>query len=318
MVPLTRSHGLLLAAQGYAERGWLVLPLWWPFSDGACACGRRDCSKPGKHPLTRHGLHDATTDPGVIGRWWTRWPQANVGIRTGTTSRLLVVDVDGPSGMASLRRLRGEYGPLPAAWVRTGSGGWHAYLRQPDGQRIPNSVGRLGPGLDIRADGGSIVAPPSLHAAGGRYGWLKPGVDPPPAPEWLIRMALPPPPPPVPALTELAWQVSGRYAEAAIRREAEAVAAAPAGTRNYRLNIAAYRLGRLVAGGVADEASAREALLAAAALAGLPHHESAGTVGSGMRAGMRSPRVPRSGPAGAPITAPVSAAPRRPLRGGRC
>ncbi len=241
-----------------------------------------------------------------------------MGIRTGAPSRLPVVDVDGPPGMASLRMLRNEHGPLPASWVRTGSGAWHAYLRQPDGERIPNSVGRLGPGLDVRADGGSIVAPPSLHAAGGRYGWLKPGVEPPPAPEWLIRLALPPPPPPVPPLAELAKQVTGRYAEAAIRREAEAVAAASAGTRNHRLNIAAYRLGRLVAGEVADEAGVRQALLAAAALAGLPHHESAGTVGSGMRAGMRSPRGPRPGPAGAPITAPVSAPPRRPLRGGRC
>ncbi len=311
MAPLTPSHGLLAAAEGYAERGWLVLPLWWPLPDGACACRRPDCSKPGKHPLTRHGLHDATTDPGVILRWWTRWPVANVGIRTGAPSGLLVVDVDGPIGMASLRTLRSEHGPLPASWVRTGSGGWHAYLRQPDGQRIPNSVGRLGPGLDVRADGGSIAAPPSLHAAGGRYGWLKPGAEPPPAPEWLIRLALPPPPPPVPPLTELAMQVTGRYAEAAIRREAEAVAAAPAGTRNHRLNIAAYRLGRLVAGGVADEASVREALLAAAALAGLPHHESAGTVGSGIRAGMRSPRGPRTGPAPAPFTTPVVAPSRR-------
>jgi hypothetical protein len=220
--------------------------------------------------------------------------------------------------MASLRVVRREHGLLPAAWVRTGSGGWHAYLRQPDGQRVPNSVGRLGPGLDVRADGGTIVAPPSLHATGGRYGWLKPGLEPPPAPEWLIRLALPPPPPPVPPLTELARQVTGRYAEAAIRREAEAVAAAPAGTRNHRLNIAAYRLGRLVAGGVADEASARQALLASAALAGLPRDESAGTVRSGMRAGMRSPRGPSPGPAAAPMTGPVVAPPRRALRGGRC
>ena len=157
---------LLGGAQGYAERGWPVLPLWWPLPGGACACGRPDCSKPGKHPLTRHGLHDATADPGMIRRWWAHWPQANVGIRTGASSGLLVVDVDGQAGMASLRALRREHGPFPAAWVRTGSEGWHAYLRQPDGQRVPNSVGRLGPGLDVRADGGSIVAPPSHHASG--------------------------------------------------------------------------------------------------------------------------------------------------------
>ena len=296
---------LLGGAQGYAERGWPVLPLWWPLPSGACACGRPDCSNPGKHPLTRHGLHDATADPAMIRRWWAHWPQANVGIRTGASSDLLVVDVDGQAGMASLRALRREHDPFPAAWVRTGSEGWHAYLRQPDRQRVPNSVGRLGPGLDVRADGGSIVAPPSHHARGGRYRWLKPEVEAPLAPDWLIRLALPPRPRPVPALTELGRQVTGRYAEAAIRREAEAVAAAPAGTRNHRLNLAAYRLGRLVAGGVVDEAIAREALLAAATASGLAHHESVGTVRSGMTAGRRSPRQPNSGGA-APSTAAVA------------
>ena len=147
----------LLEATAYAERGWPVLPIWWPLAGGTCACGRPDCSRPGKHPLSRHGLHDASTDPTVVRRWWARWPQANIGIRTGAASRLLVVDVDGPAGMESLRTLRLEHGPLPAAWVRTGSGGWHAYLRLSEGQRVPNSVRRLGPGLDVRGEGGSIV-----------------------------------------------------------------------------------------------------------------------------------------------------------------
>jgi hypothetical protein len=67
----------------YADHGWPVLPLWWPLGGHVCACERADCAKPGKHPLSRHGLHDASTDPAVIRRWWTRWPEANVGIRTG-------------------------------------------------------------------------------------------------------------------------------------------------------------------------------------------------------------------------------------------
>jgi hypothetical protein len=278
----------------YADRGWPVLPLWWPISGGRCACGRSDCSKPGKHPLSRHGLHDASTDPAVIRRWWARWPLANVGIRTGAASRLLVVDVDGPAGMESLGALRREHGPLLAAWVRTGSGGWHAYFELPADRHVPNSVGRLGPGLDVRADGGSIVAPPSVHASGGRYRWLKPSVAPPPAPDWLVELALPPPPPPLQPIRELVHGVFDRYALAAIRGEAEAVAQAPPGTRNHRLNVAAWRLGRLVAGGVVDEGAAREALLAAADAAGLPRHESVGTVRSGMTAGRRSPRQPAS------------------------
>src|SRR5947207_3382883 len=90
------------AAREYAERGWPVLPLWWPRPGIGCACGRPDCSKPGKHPLTRHGLHDASTEAAAIRHWWTRWPRANLGIRTGAASGLLVVDVDGPAGVESL------------------------------------------------------------------------------------------------------------------------------------------------------------------------------------------------------------------------
>jgi hypothetical protein len=298
----------LLWASRYAERGWPVLPVWWPLSGGRCACGQPECSNQGKHPLVRRGLHSASTDPELVRRWWSRWPQANVGIRTGAPSGLLVVDVDGAAGMESMRTLVREHGSLRAAWTRSGSGGWHAYVRLSEGQRVPNSVGRLGPGLDVRGDGGSIVAPPSRHASGGTYGWTRPGVEPPPAPDWLVQLALPPTPAPVPPLRELVRHVSDRYGAAAVHAEADAVAGAPAGTRNHRLNLAAWRLGRLVAGGVVDEPIARDALLAAATSSGLPWQESVGTVRSGMRAGLRSPRQPRSRAVPPPSPA---AAPRR-------
>jgi hypothetical protein len=173
---------------------------------------------------------------------------------------------------------------------------------------VPSSGRRLGAGLDVRGDGGSIVAPPSRHVSGGSYVWLRPGVEPPTAPGWLVQLALPPPPPAVPPLRDLTTRISDRYGAAAVHAEAEAVAGAPAGTRNERLNLAAWRLGRLVAGGVVDEAIAREALLAAATAAGLPQHESVGTVRSGMRAGLRNPRQPR--PRDTPPLSPV-ATPRR-------
>ncbi len=226
------DDGSLPHALGYAERGWPVLPVWWPLAGGGCACGQPECSNPGKHPLIRRGFHSATADPIVVRRWWTRWPEANVGIRTGATSGLIVVDVDGAAGVESLRTLSREHGTVRAAWARSGSGGWHAYLRMPKDMPVGSSVQRLGPGLDVRGEGGSIVAPPSRHSSGRRYCWLSPGVDPPAAPDWLVQLALPPPPPPVQPLSEAARQVSDRYAEAAIRREAEAVAGAPPGTRN--------------------------------------------------------------------------------------
>jgi hypothetical protein len=289
---MASADGRLLSALRYAGLGWPVLPIWWPAAGGACACGRTDCSNSGKHPLVRRGLHAATVDAALIQRWWTRWPLANVAIRTGVVSGLLVVDVDGPAGVESLRALSREYGSVRAAWVRSGSGGWHAYLRMPAGVEVRNSVGRVGPGLDVRGEGGSITAPPSLHASGGRYQWLKPGVEPPPAPDWLVRLALPPELPPAPAF-DAGRQLGDGYGAAAIRGEAGAVAAAPAGTRNDRLNRGAWRLGRLAAAGVVDVGIAREALLAAAAECGLPHRESAATVRSGLAAGQRSSRHPR-------------------------
>lgn len=300
----------LQAAEAYAGRGWPVLPLWWPAQGGACACGRPDCSKPGKHPLIRRGFHAATTDIAVLRRWWARWPDANVGVRTGTTSGILVVDVDGERGMESLRALRQEHGQLRAAWVQTGSGGWHAYLRLPAGQQVPGSVGRLGPGLDVRGDGGFVVAPPSRHLSGGNYRWRRSPGDLPEAPAWVIELALPPPPPPMRPLTLRGQEVTERYAAAAINREAAAVAGAPEGTRNHRLNLAAFRLGRLVGGGVADEDVAREALLAAARTAGLSQHESGATIRSGLRAGMQRPRRPE--PASPPAPVPIASPPRSP------
>src|SRR6266702_6180297 len=94
-------------ASAYAARGWAVLPLWW--SEGAgCACGRPDCPNAGKHPLgglVPHGLEQATTDARQIERWWAVQPTANIGLRTGAVSGLVVLDVDGPVGEASLRAL---------------------------------------------------------------------------------------------------------------------------------------------------------------------------------------------------------------------
>jgi hypothetical protein len=221
----------------------------------------------------RRGLHAATTDPAEIKRWWTRWPEANVGIRTGRASGLLVLDIDGAAGEESLQALIGEHGLLSAAWVRTGSGGQHAYFALPADQTLPSSVGRLGRGLDIRAEGASIVAPPSRHASGDHYRWAAGATQPPPAPGWLIRLAQPDPIDAHISPLELRREV-GRYAEAAIGREIDEVARAAPGTRNQRLNLAAWRLGQLVGGEMAGEALVAEALMAAAASAGLSPHES--------------------------------------------
>src|SRR5215212_5217636 len=88
------------------------------------------CEPGGKRPLTHRGLHDATTDPDTLATWWDRWPDANVAIRTGAVSGLVVLDIDGDDGTESLRALEREHGPLrPTASVVTPSGGGHVYFR---------------------------------------------------------------------------------------------------------------------------------------------------------------------------------------------
>jgi len=181
-----------VAAAVYAALGWPVFPLH-TISAGLCTCTRPACSSPGKHPRTRHGLKDASTDKAIVVDWWEQWPEANVGVRTGSASDLLVLDVDAESdGEESLGRLEQTHGRLPRTLTAlTGGGGRHLFFRHPDGE-VRNSAGKLGAGLDIRADGGYIVAPPSIHASGGVYRWQEghalgdvPLADP---PSWLLEL----------------------------------------------------------------------------------------------------------------------------------
>jgi hypothetical protein len=163
-------NATLEATLSCAGRGWDVLPLH-SIINGRCTCGSPDCDSPGKHPRTLHGVRDATTDEATIRRWWQRWPDANIGIATGAGSGFFVLDVD-PRHDAddSLADLERTHGPLPdTVESLTGSGGRHVLFRHP-GDHVPNKVG-IAPGLDIRGDGGYIVAPPSLHLSGRRYAW---------------------------------------------------------------------------------------------------------------------------------------------------
>lgn len=280
------------SALAYAERGWGVFPLHSPTRQG-CSCGRSDCG--GKHPRTTHGFHDATTDPQAIERWWSRWPNAGVGIRTGAPSGLVVVDVDpGHDGPASFAALVREHGGLrqPPPRVRTGGNGWHLYFAHP-AVTIRNDAGRrLGPGLDVRGDGGYVVAPPSGHPSGHRYRWVGAANRPPPMPAWLIDRLAPPPAPPRQSVSlDLAGSRLSRYASAALRAEADTVARATEGDRNDTLNRAAFNLGQLVGGDALDHEVVRGALHAAAEAAGLGQRETVIAIASGLRAGMERPRA---------------------------
>ena len=182
------------AALDYAKRGWLVIPLHNP-KQGVCSCRKKACSSPGKHPRTEHGLKDGSKDERQIERWFRQWPDANVGILTGNESGLLVLDVDGDEGKASLTALTALHGALPKTLcVKTGRTdndgkrkGCHYYFRIPAGASIRNSASILGPGLDIRAVGGYVVAPPSLHPSGLLYEWLSPEQPLADLPSWMLE-----------------------------------------------------------------------------------------------------------------------------------
>jgi hypothetical protein len=179
---------LLLAALEFAEQGYRVIPLHTP-SGESCSCGKPDCASVGKHPRTAHGLQDATSDPATIRQWWKRWPDANVGKTTGPESGILVLDVDGKEGEASLIALAKRGFILPDSYsVRTGSGGQHHYFLYPDGANVRNSQSKLAPGLDIRGAGGYVDAPPSMHKSGRRYEVNESSISPAPCPEWLLDL----------------------------------------------------------------------------------------------------------------------------------
>ena len=166
---------LLEWALRYVARGLRVLVLHTVDKHGACSCGRAECPSPGKHPRTRHGVKDATSDPDQIRKWVRRWPDSNIALATGRDAYngagLLVVDIDLPDGPDSVQRLYDEGKVFPATLTQTtGSGGVHYLFSVPPGQSVPNVVG-LEPGIDIKGDGGYIVVAPSRHASGGRYVW---------------------------------------------------------------------------------------------------------------------------------------------------
>mgnify|MGYP001184559988 FL=1 len=186
-----RPINIAEAAAEYTRRGWAVIPLHTP-SQGACSCGNAACGSPGKHPRTMNGLRDASADPAQVARWWSMWPEANIGIVCGAVSGLVVLDVDGPEGEESLKALEAAIGPLPETVEALTGKGRHLYFAHP-GVEIRPSAGVLGPGMDVRGDDSYVVGPPSLHYTGRRYEWEvahhPDDMDPAALPEaWVLKL----------------------------------------------------------------------------------------------------------------------------------
>jgi hypothetical protein len=302
------------AALGYASRGIPVLPLHHPLPHHGglqpvtgdqppglgtgCSCRDPACGQVGKHPLgalVPHGVSDATCNRARVLAWWTRHPQANVGLATGHAFDVL--DVDGPTGEAAIRELAATHGLQSSGpLVRTGGGGWHFYL-------APTGLGNANPAgleqVDWRGRGGYVVAPPSRHASGHPYQWV-PGrdLDTPPGqvPAVLLeRLERRPPQRPAGPL-QLAAVGDGpghRYARAALAEELARVAAAPVGQRNRQLWEAARNLYNLVAAGALPEPQVHQGLLDAAERCGLLGEEprqTRRTLASARQVGLAHPR----------------------------
>lgn len=204
---------LLESALKYAEMGFKVFPIHSPVHKSGtwtCSCGNEECRNPAKHPRTKNGLHDASDHPDQIEAWWKIWPSANIGIVTGNASGFFVLDVDSndsiedpKEGFATMRKLQpsNEADYTETVATITGSGGQHFWYSLPNGDPpIPiatgtNIFGPEFPDVDVRGEGGYIIAPPSVHISGRRYEFdagssFAEGQTINPAPTWLLQRLL--------------------------------------------------------------------------------------------------------------------------------
>jgi len=221
------------AALGYAKHGIRVFP----------------CQPNKKIPFGGgHGCKGATTDTEVIEAWWTDCPDANVAIATGNGLAVLDIDVKGDAnGWDSLEALMRAHGNLPPTrWAQTPSGGAHFYLRTPG--EVRNSAGKLGEGVDVRGDGGYVLAPPST-IDGKDYIWLGRGTSA-PLPDAWVELLRDKPDAPIPVTVPVSLPrgkgARQAYLLAALEGERDELRSAPEGTRNHQLNKFGFSLGQLV------------------------------------------------------------------------
>lgn len=286
----TSRSPFLAAALTAAARGWTVFPL-----------------VPGeKVPAIRDWERRATTDQQQIHRWWACGARNNVAVATGP-SGLVVIDLDGARGDVAPERFAGArngHDALAMLAAEAGAempndtftvaspGGRHLYFRAPSTVLLRNSAGAVAWRVDVRANGGYVVAPGSVRDKG--IYRVERGIPVAELPTWLAR-ALTPPPTLTPGIpTRLPGARAGAYVRAIVEREAHLVATARPGTRHDTLLKAARTLGRLVGGEELAEDDARSALHSAAAghigVEGTTPGEVHRTIDDGLRYGVRLPR----------------------------
>lgn len=256
------------------------------------------CQPGSKEPATSHGFHNAKSDARAVDRWWRQQPGYNPAIDCGR-SGLVVIDEDTVGEFA--RFCDDQNRAVPDTFRVNTAHGVHWWFRQPEGDAIRN-VGWFrshGYTVDVRGDGGYVLAPGAVHPEGPTYTVANPGVTPAALPDWLadlLRTKEPRRGTAVPRGTrrsggtedEPAVTVSG--ARAALVAAVEEITQAAEGTRNEVLNAKAHRLGRMVAGGLLDRDDVAEALTRAALDAGLDPDEIDKTIASGLESASSRPR----------------------------
>lgn len=266
----------LAAARAYVAKGIAVFPVVaWDAEPEKTRSG--GTVQPGKSPASEKGLKDATTDAQQVETWFSRNAALNIGIATGEKAGFWVLDIDGPEGAATLAALEAEHGALPETPEQTTARGRHICFQWDGSRPIRNSASRVGAKIDVRGEGGYIVAAPSRHATGIYYTWhperrpSKMGFA--PAPEWLIALAEKKPEPqrapagPRPDRASAPAQPGSRlitpYGEKILREECEKIATAVDGTVEVTLNSCSFNVGTIVGAGEIKEEIARAALIEA-------------------------------------------------------
>ncbi|MCX4858978.1 bifunctional DNA primase/polymerase [Streptomyces canus] len=282
------NEDLMRAALDAAARGWHVFPLR-PGTKRPALHGEAACPRTGECAYGHLKWEQrATTDPDRIQAAWSRAP-FNVGIATGP-SGLVVVDLDmpkdkgssdAPSGAATFAALCERAGQqVPDTYrTRTASGGTHLHFTAPDGIRLANTAGTIGPLVDTRAWGGYVVAAGSRTPTGTYEALCAPVAA--PLPSWL-RTILQPAPKPSQAPSMAVAGQSRSYADVALANEVRNVAAAQLGAREAALFRAARALGRFVAWGDLPRHVVEQALQEAGEAAGLTVAECRSTLRSAL------------------------------------
>jgi hypothetical protein len=250
-----------------------------------------------KRPVTQHGFHDATRDPAEIKAQFGTPGAAMIGVPTGQGAGFFVVDLDVKNGGQGLEWLAANQHRLPRTRThKTRSGGQHLLFQWPEGRTVRNSASRIAPGVDVRGNGGYIIAPPSPDYEVADASALAE------APPWLLAMIDPPAAPRATdapsfsnrSMNSLRQSNDGtRYGLTALDNECQAILSAPDGAKHDTLNRAAFSIGGLVAAGELIEGPALQAL--ASALAGIAsrcedYPAAQKTLGAAFRAGMAKPR----------------------------